>query len=127
MANELAVFDIGNLVAAADLSDYQYYLVYVSAANTVARRTTSGGDVLGVLQNKPEAAGRSAQVRHLGITQVVAGAVVAVGAKVMSDSSGRAITATATLKYFGTAIEASTAAGQRITVIMEHGYVPAAN
>jgi len=123
MAGELQIFDIGSLKADEDLSDEQYYIVLISAANKVDL-CGAGGEAIGVLQNIPAADGRSAQVRIQGITQIELGATVAAGAKVMSDSAGKGTTATAGKKYIGRLIEAGDS-GDRVTMIMEHGYVPA--
>lgn len=123
MAGELEVFDIGSLKAAADLSEKQYYIVLISAQDKV-NLCGSGGEAIGVLQNKPAADGRSAQVRIVGISQIEYGATVAAGAKVMSDGNGKGITATQKTKYIGRAIEGGDS-GDRGTILMEQGYVPA--
>ena len=43
-----------SMIAAANLENYQYHLVKVSAANKVNRQHTAGGDIFGVLNNKPK-------------------------------------------------------------------------
>jgi len=123
MAHEIPIFDIGSLKAAADLSSYQYHGVYLSAQDTVNLSTSSGGECIGILQNKPAAAGHSAQVRIHGVSQGIFGATVAAGARVMCDTGGHFITATTGLKYIGRAIEGG-AVTQRGSILMEHGYVP---
>ena len=40
-----------SMIAAANLENYQYHLVKVSAANKVNRQHTAGGDIFGVLNN----------------------------------------------------------------------------
>lgn len=124
MAGELLIADIGSLKAAADLSTKQYYIVLISAADKV-NLCGNGGEAIGILQNKPAADGRSAQVRTMGISQIEWGATVAAGARVMSDANGEGITATAGKKFIGRAIEGGDV-GDRGTILMEHGYVPAA-
>lgn len=54
--------------------------------------------------------------------KVTAGAAVAQGAAVMTDATGRAITATATNRVQGIALTAAAAAGEQIDVL----YVPTA-
>jgi hypothetical protein len=53
--------------------------------------------------------------------EVTAGAAVAAGALVMSDATGRAITATATNKIHGQALTAAAAAGEVITILFFKG------
>lgn len=117
MAYEVPGFGLGTLTAAADLSALQYRFVVVNASGDIAQSTASG-DVAGVLQNKPTL-GEAAQVMTDGVSKVVAGAAVAAGAKVMSNASGQAITATATNKAVGMALAAAAAAGEIIPVLLK--------
>lgn len=104
-------------LAAADLSTHQFKFVKVTGANAV-NITTAGTDfAIGVLQNKP-VLGQACEVETQGTTKVVAGAAVAAGVGVMSDATGRAITATATNKVQGIALEAAAGAGELITVLL---------
>lgn len=105
-----------NLLAGADLSAYQYRFVYLSAAKTVSLLATTGGEAFGVLYNEPAASGRSAEVVRYGRCKVEAGAVVAAGADVSSDTVGRAITALNNYSINGKAITAAGAAGDIIEV-----------
>lgn len=108
------------LQAAADLSSYQFRFVYLSAANKVTYCGTAGAAAIGVLCNKPAAAGRAADVTDRGIAKVEAGAAVAAGAAVMTDASGRAITATnANAKVLGYAVNAASGAGSIIEVVLQ--------
>ncbi|NPV72075.1 MAG: DUF2190 family protein [Firmicutes bacterium] len=127
MAYEIPVFDF-TLEAAADLSASQYRFVRVDA-NGRAALCGAGQPAVGVLQNKPSAAGQAAQVRALGITKVVAGAAIAKGALVASDASGQAVAATVTTAntttgaltgshVAGIALEAAAAAGGVISVLL---------
>jgi hypothetical protein len=92
MAYEGKLETIPGLTAAGDLSADQFKFVTIGASG-VARNVTNGGYVDGVLQDKPAAAGRAATVANGGVSKTVAGAAVAKGAKVMSDATGRAVTA----------------------------------
>ena len=80
-------------VAAGDLSADQYKFVTLGASGA-SLNTVNGGYVDGILQNDPAAAGRGATVAYDGVSKVVAGAAVLNGAKLMSDATGRAVTAT---------------------------------
>lgn len=117
MAFEGILQSIPGAYASADLSTKQFFFVNEGATG-IALNTTSGGIVHGVLQNKPSAAGRSANVAVYGVTKVVAGAAITKGANVMSDAAGKAITATATDYLRGIALEAAAADGDIISVLL---------
>ena len=109
--------------ADADLSTHKYKLVKMTATG-VALCDTLNERVLGVLTNKPNAAGKSAQVQVAGIAKLMAGAAIARGAFVKVDATGRAITqtaeATGTQVYvIGQALEAAAAAGDLIAVKLQ--------
>lgn len=123
MANELRVWDIGVLKAAADLSTKQHLFMKLSAAMTV-NVCGAGEAMVGVLQNKPAAAGRACEIRRLGLTKIILGGTVAANAKVKSDANGKAVTATAGSLYGGVILEGGDA-NDIVTMIMEIGSVPA--
>lgn len=79
--------------AGANLSAEQFTFVVINSSGQVVQQTTAGGDAVGILGNKPAAAGDPAEVVIGGIMKCVLGATVAAGAKVQSDTTGRAITA----------------------------------
>jgi hypothetical protein len=117
MSYEIPGFKLGTLKASVDLSAQQYHAVSISGTGTVAL-CGAGLIAVGVLQNKP-ISGDSAEIDCSGVTKMVAGAAITPGteSRVMSDSTGRAITAaTAGSKVLGIALEAATAAGQIIAV-----------
>ena len=66
----------------------------------------------------PAAIGEAFSVDVRGTTTVEAGAAIALGATLKSDASGRAITWAATGAKVGIALEAATAAGQFIEVLL---------
>ena len=102
--------------ATADLSASQFKLIKRTAGLAVT--TTAGTDVvIGPLQNKP-LLGLSAEVAIDGVALAMVGAVVADGAQLMSDGSGRAITATSSNRAFGIAMAAGAAAGDIIPVLV---------
>lgn len=105
--------------AAADLSALQFRFLTVDSNGRIAQNTSAGGDVAGVLQDDPDAIDRPGAVMTSGITKVEAGAAVTRGGVVMSDNVGRAVDATATNKGVGIALDAASAAGEIISVLLK--------
>ena len=101
MAYENVTETIPGVVAAADLSAKQHTFVLIDTNGKVAANTVSGGPVVGVLQDKPNADGKAASVGVAGVTKLVAGGTVASGAKVMSHTDGTGILCTAGLFFAG--------------------------
>lgn len=125
MAYEGDLKIIPGLVAAADLSAKQHTAIVIDSNGKAAANTTAGGPVQGVLQDKPDAADKSASVAYSGVTKCVIGAAVAKGDLVQSDTSGRAIPTAATKFFFGTALEGASNAGEIISVLLSPtGYSP---
>lgn len=91
------------------------FLKISGADNTVVQSAASTDDSIGVAA-AAASSGDAVAVKHTGIVKVEAGAAVTRGAQVMSDSSGRAVNATATNKVVGVALEASSGAGEIISV-----------
>lgn len=122
-----SIFDY-SFKAENDLSAKQYYLLEISG--------TSGADVLvdvcdaatdrvvGVLMNEP-AANQGASTRILGIAPVVSdgsGTPITVGAYVGPNTSGKAVVkATADYSVCGIALDASSADGTVIRVLLLPG------
>ena len=94
MAYEQIDYIIPGLVASTNNSDYQHHFVVVTSTGT-AVATAIGQNCDGVQQDKPGAANLETSVAQHGVSKVMAGGTVAVGAEVMSDASGHAITAAA--------------------------------
>jgi hypothetical protein len=108
-----------SLVADGDQSDNQYKFMKGDTTG-VALQDGAGAACIGVLQNKPTD-GQIAEVGFSGVSKVAAGDAVSQWADVQSDGTGRAIAA-ATGDYIqGTALEAATAAGQIIAVLLVKG------
>lgn len=86
MSYEIDTLDI-SLKAAGNLAGYQYCFVKLTADNTV---DVCGADeqALGILQNKPGAAGQAARVRVMGVSRIVGGEALAYGDKVGSGALG---------------------------------------
>ncbi len=85
----------------------------------------SNARILGVLRNNPKA-GEAANVGCVrgASEKVLAGAAISVGDPLMTDSSGRFITAASSAqKICAIATEAATAAGNLIEAVLVDGYV----
>lgn len=109
------------LSAAADLSTQQYHIVNQSASkscNLASLATTN--NICGVLQNKPNASGRTATIADGGTSKVVAGAAITQGKYFTTNGSGRAVTVTSGDMAVGRALETVGADGDvfegRLTV-----------
>lgn len=102
MATEQKVCSITRL-AGADLSNSQYLFVEQSAAGAITVCNAAGEFSLGVLQNDPTS-GQAGTVAVSGVTKVVAGGNVAIGAKVATTAAGKALTATTGHQIMGEAI-----------------------
>lgn len=121
MAFENVQGRVPGLVASGNLATSQYLFVVVDSNGEAAVNTAAGAPVDGVLLNKPAARYRPAEVAGLNgvnVCKVVTGAGVTKGARVQSDSAGKAID-TASAKYsVGVALEGSTAADVLISVLL---------
>jgi hypothetical protein len=97
----------------------QFQFVAITASRVLSLATSTGQACYGVLQNKPAAAA-ACDVGIWGISKVVAGAAITAGAKLMTNSSGAAITWTSGSGYFqlGQAIETVTSSGQVFTAFI---------
>lgn len=102
------------LKAAADLSAKQFYLVKLTAANTVNVCAAVTDVPIGVLQNTPTS-GQAAEITSVGVTKVSADAALSAGDIIGSSADGQAQTVTVgtetTVYIVGQVIEATTAAG----------------
>lgn len=96
--------------AGEDLSAKQYYLVYLSSADTVSA-CGANGKAIGILQNEPES-GEEAVVALTGISKFVCSETVAVGKYVTSTSAGKGEVVDAAGEHaVGTCVEATSADG----------------
>ena len=122
MATEQMGFDVGSVVAAADLSAKQYFCVKKNTTNNqIALCSVDGEVVMGVLQNKP-GSGIAAHVRMSGITKIEAGETLVAGDLWGTDTSGtakkieRTVTGADVGDYFGGEVIEGGASGEVITV-----------
>lgn len=140
MATENDVRSI-TLPAAADLSTKQFYGVEINSSGQVSVNNAAGEFCIGVLQNKPSAAGRAATVAYSGITKVVAGSggldegdlvkvasdgtfVVAVKGKTDTSDTGGASDPLVGSHVFGVCVKAAAEAGLASVLILQAGAVP---
>jgi hypothetical protein len=80
--------------ANTDLSALQYTFVALNSSGNVIAPTGQGAAVIGVLQNKPSAAGMPAQVAYSGVSKVKLGAdSLDSGIEVTTGADGQAETA----------------------------------
>jgi len=113
------LFPLSGLKANADLSSYQHRFIKYTGGK-VTYCNTQGERAYGVLTDNPAAADRAAAVvAMVGQAKVEAGAAVAQGAPVMTDTAGRAITWTSTNHVLGVAMEAASGAGEKIMVQLQ--------
>lgn len=104
------------LVAATDVS--RYHIVIASGANYGGLSiSTSNATVVGVAQNQP-LAGEHLAVCPLGISRVYCGSAVAIGGRITSNISGRAIAAGSGDFVIGYALEAGVAGDLIRTMVM---------
>jgi len=85
-----------SLPANGDLSTKQYHVVKINSSGEALVCTTIVDIALGILQNKPDAAGLPALIAVSGISNVKLGGTLAVGDLVGVDGSGKAVADAAT-------------------------------
>jgi len=69
-----------------------------SASNSVTLASGAVGEqVIGVLQSRPQVSGQAATIGLRGVTNMVAGGAITAGQRLVSDSVGRAIAASASV------------------------------
>jgi len=112
--------------AARDLSGNQYFGVYLSANDTVDLPNSGVLSCVGVLQDKPAAAGRGARVRFLGVTKVRAGDTLAIDDRVTMTATGYFVKASSGLASFGL-VKVSAASGYIAEVILGLGQLSPVN
>lgn len=107
------------LTASATLAAKQYYCVKMaSTAKQVIVGAAATDRVIGIVQNDP-AAGEEALVAIAGACKAAAETSVSVGDYVASSSTGRVkTTTTGNDDVIGLALEASSAAGDIITIVL---------
>jgi hypothetical protein len=110
------------LPAAGDLSAGQYKFVELNSSGQVAICDAVTDIPVGVLQNKPAAAGAAAEVMVMGVSKVQGDADLTKGNQIGTSADGQAAAyaaGTDTTKYIvGQVLEDNAAAGGLITAII---------
>ncbi len=101
--------------ASADLSAEQFRAVVVGASGAAV--AGADADILGILQNNPDAAGQACVVQNKGVAQAQVGGVVTRGARLSSDGSGDLVSGGG--NAIATALEAGSGAGSVIAVLLD--------
>jgi len=94
------------LRAGADLSALQYKAIKIDGTIAVA-----GSDAIGILQNKPGAAGEDATVCYFGHAKASAGAAITKGNRVTLTASGTFLPVTSGDGMAGRALESVSSGG----------------
>jgi hypothetical protein len=87
----MAVYQQGidiTVQAGGDLSSHQYKFVTMASDGQVDLTASAGGTALGILQNKPDAAGKAAVVRIFGGSKLELGATITPDDKLQSTAAG---------------------------------------
>jgi hypothetical protein len=103
--------------ASGDLTASQYRFMQINSSGKLALSGTAGRPD-GVLQDDPDADGVPGALAIAGVSKVVAGAALAAGLDVTSDSTGRAVAAATGDEVAGTTMGAATGAGSIIPVLL---------
>ena len=112
--------------AGADLSAGQFKFVEIAADGQVDLVGSAGGSGIGVLLNKPNAAGVAATIAVDGVVKVIAGTGgLTAGDKVQSDAAGAGITAAASDHVLARAMTTA-AAGELAEVLLGSHHILAA-
>jgi len=108
MSQQTGVLDI-TLKAAADLRNYQYRIVYVSAADSVTFATSATTVAIGILQNDPNQY-EAAVVRVLGTSKIKMEDAESRGAMITASATGMGVSADADKNWvIGSLLEAAAA------------------
>lgn len=89
--------------ANTDLSTKQYYAVDLNSSGNVVV-AGAGNTFIGVLGNKPTAAGAPAEVMFSGVVPMVCGGSITAAGPVKIDSAGKAVAASSGDKAIGRAL-----------------------
>lgn len=92
-----------SLEAAADLSSSQFLGAVVNSSGDAAVAGI-GVPIIGVIQNKPAAAGRATELMVTGTTKMFSGAAVTAGDDVAVDAAGKAVDAASGNHVLGLAL-----------------------
>lgn len=92
--------------ASGDLSSNQYSAMVINSTGQAVLASGEGGDVVGVLQNKPDAANRAASIAVGGVTKALAAGTITRGSRVTIDATGKFVAVTSGDDWsFGVALD----------------------
>lgn len=112
---ESNIRDPYTLKAAVNLSANIYQVMRLSAANACNIASNAvDSDMVGVLQNKPEA-NEAATIADSGLSKIMAGGALSVGDPLTCNGSGRAAAVTSGQVAFGRLLEAAGGDGDIVT------------
>jgi hypothetical protein len=101
--------------AGSDLSTKQFYFMTVSSGNLAL--AGDGTRVVGVLTNKPNAAGEPGTLQTAGVAKVIAAGSITAGAGVASDADGKAVASAGADLVAGVALT-GVSSGEYVEVIL---------
>lgn len=117
MAETNLTADYETFTAAGDLSAYQYLAVGYTTNGQVTVSSGSVYNYVGILANKPEAAGRAASVVTNGRFKATAGAAISsYGLPLKVGAGGYLTLATSGTQVVGRNVETAASSGEVITV-----------
>lgn len=111
-----------SMEAGSDLSAGQFKFVVLASDGQIDLVAANGGDADGVLLNKPDAAGRAAEVGVSGIVKVIAASTVTRGQKVSSTAAGLAQTAATGHHVLGRA-QTTAAVNELVEVLLDSSHM----
>jgi hypothetical protein len=117
MAWETPLFILPGVEASGDLSALQYRAMLIDSNGRVAQ-AGAGVAIAGILQDDPDAIGKSASVMVLGVSKAEVGAATTAGGKLMSDGNGRLINWTTGNHAVAIGLQAGGASGEKISVLL---------
>lgn len=105
----------------ANVAGNQYRAVVISGARQGGLSNANNGRVVGILQNKPQAAGNAATVGFSGVSKVMTATNINAGQLVYAEAAGKGSNSNASGLLIGTALETSTVAGSLVPVLLQLG------
>jgi len=114
---KLSSYDTWSYDAGADLSTKQYYAMIFTAGKLAV--AGANAEVIGILQDKPNAVDVAGTVAIRGASKAVAGAAITIGDYVATDASGKLIAATVGQAVVGIALSAAGADLEVFSVLID--------
>lgn len=103
----------------ANQAGNQYRAVVISGARQAGLSNANNGTVVGVLQNKPQAAGNAATIGIGGISKVAMATNISAGQAVFAAADGRGSNSNSSGLKLGEAVETSTVVGSLVPVLLQ--------